>query len=312
MNGLHTSTIWTPTGSIKFTHEVETDNTIPFLDTLLERKEDGSVKVKVYRKKTHTNQYLAFDSHHPLHQKMGVARTLLHRSEEIVTEDEDRKQERNTIKTVLNICGYPDWTIARVEETLRNKEENKGKGNSRKESSEKNKGMVVLPYVHGTSEELARIFKKRQITSAMKPHSTLRTLLVHPKDKTDPKEGVYTIDCAGCSKKYLGETKRKLKVRVKEHRTETEKVNKGARYTRDRKRQSETEMWGSAITDHTMKENHVIDWNSAKIVERERDDQARGIKEAVYIRILPNMNRDEGRHHLSHLYDDLLGANART
>ena len=172
--------------------------------------------------------------------------------------------------------------------------------------------MVVLPYVRGVSEELARIYKKRQITSAMKPHSTLRTILVHPKDKTDPKEGVYTIDCAGCPKKYVGETKRKLKVRVKEHRTETEKVNNGTRYTRDRRRQSETEMWGSAITDHAMKENHVIDWDSAKIVERERDDQARGVKEAVYIRILPNMNRDEGRHHLSHLYDDLLGATART
>ena len=40
-----------PTGSIKFIHEKETDNTIAFLDTLLERKEDGSVKVKVYRRK---------------------------------------------------------------------------------------------------------------------------------------------------------------------------------------------------------------------------------------------------------------------
>ena len=158
------------TGSIKFTHEIETDNTIAFLDTLLERKEDGSVKVKVYRKKTHTNQYLAFDSHHPLHQKLGVPRTLLNRCEEIVTEEEDRKEERNTIKNALNICGYPDWTIKRVEENLRNKEENKGKGNNKKESSEKNKGMVVLPYVHGVSKELARIYKKRQITSAMKPH----------------------------------------------------------------------------------------------------------------------------------------------
>ena len=55
--------------------------------------------------------------------------------------------------------------------------------------------------------------------------------------------------------------------------------------------------------------SHLI---SAKIVERERDDQARGVKEAVYIRILPNINRDEGRHHLSHLYDDLLGATAHT
>ena len=41
-----------PSGSIKFTHEIETDNTITFLDTLLERKEHGSVKVKVYGKKT--------------------------------------------------------------------------------------------------------------------------------------------------------------------------------------------------------------------------------------------------------------------
>ena len=81
-----------PTGSIKFTHEIETDNTIAFLDTLLERKEDGSVKVKVYRKKTHTNQYLAFDSHHPLHQKLRVPRTLLNRCEEIVTEEEDKKK----------------------------------------------------------------------------------------------------------------------------------------------------------------------------------------------------------------------------
>ena len=148
-----------PTGSIKFIHEVETDNTIAFLDTLLERKEDGSVKVKVYRKKTHTNQYLAFDSHHPLHQKLGVPRTLLNRCDEIVTEEEDRKEERNTIKNALNICGYPDWTIKRVEENLRNREETKGKGNSRKESSEKNTGMVVLSYVRGVSEELARIYK---------------------------------------------------------------------------------------------------------------------------------------------------------
>ena len=146
----------------------------------------------------------------------------------------------------------------------------------------------------------------------MKPHTKLRALLVHPKDKTDPKEGVYTIDCTGCEKKYVGETKRKLQVRVKEHRSETEKVSKGTNYTRDKKKLSQTEMWGSAITDHAMQENHLIDWESARIIEKERDDKARGIKEAVHIRILPNMNRDEGRFHLSHLYDGLLGVVART
>ena len=127
--------------------------------------------------------------------------------------------------------------------------------------------MVVLPYVRGTSEKLARIFKKRGIVTAMKPHFTLKSLLVHTKDKTDPKEGVYTIDCKGCDKK----------------------VSETTVYTRDRKRQSQSEMWGSALTDHAVKENHVIDLESAKIVEKEREDLARGIKEAIYIRKLPNL-----------------------
>ena len=43
------------------------------------------------------------------------------------------------------------------------------------------------------------------VATAMKPHSALKSLLVHPKDKTDSKEGVYTTDCNGCDK-FIGET----------------------------------------------------------------------------------------------------------
>ena len=41
-----------PTDSIKFTYEKETNNSIPFLDTLIVRKPDGTVKLLVYRKAT--------------------------------------------------------------------------------------------------------------------------------------------------------------------------------------------------------------------------------------------------------------------
>jgi len=51
--------------TICFTTEIEKDNTIPFLDTSVSRDSNGLLTTTVYRKPTHTNQYLAYDSHHP-------------------------------------------------------------------------------------------------------------------------------------------------------------------------------------------------------------------------------------------------------
>ena len=44
--------------------EIEEDNIIPFLDTTASRDSDGLLTNTVYRKPTHTDQYLAYDSHH--------------------------------------------------------------------------------------------------------------------------------------------------------------------------------------------------------------------------------------------------------
>ena len=107
-----------PTGNIKFTFEKEKSGTIPFLDTLIVRKPDGSVKLLVYRKATHTDQYLNFDSHHPLQHKLGVVRTLLDRMDKIVSEDEDKLQEEVTIKKALSMCGYPKWTFDKVRKRM--------------------------------------------------------------------------------------------------------------------------------------------------------------------------------------------------
>ena len=60
----HLNSMW-PT--IKFTVEVENVGSLPFLETLLRRKDDESREIAVYRKLTHTDWYLNFRSHHPLH-----------------------------------------------------------------------------------------------------------------------------------------------------------------------------------------------------------------------------------------------------
>ena len=58
---------------IQFTVEEESeDRLLPFLDMELCRDSDGTVTTLVYRKATHTNQYLSFASHHPFKHKVVV------------------------------------------------------------------------------------------------------------------------------------------------------------------------------------------------------------------------------------------------
>ena len=67
--------------NIKFTAETtKADGSMPFLDTLVAPKSDGSLETTVYRKPTHTNQYLQWDSHHAITNKYSIISTLLHRA----------------------------------------------------------------------------------------------------------------------------------------------------------------------------------------------------------------------------------------
>ena len=53
--------------------------------------------------------------------------------------------------------------------------------------------------------------------------------------------------------------------------------------------------------------NHVIDWDQAKVIDREGNRVDRWIKEAIHIRKEQDksMNRDEGSYQLSRIYDIL-------
>ena len=115
----HLNTIDT-TGNIKFTYEAESEGSLTFLDTVMVRKEDGTIKLLVYRKKTHTDQYLNFSSHHSLHQKLGAIQTLLDRCNNIVTDPEDRRKEEEYITKGLQECGYLKWTIRTIREKQQN------------------------------------------------------------------------------------------------------------------------------------------------------------------------------------------------
>ena len=108
---------------------------------------------------------------------------------------------------------------------------------------------------------------------------------------------------------YVGETGRPLGVRIKEHRKEVDSIT--GIFTRAEKSMAASVCNKSAITDHVCNENHVIDWDKTKVIDRESDKSGTHIREAIWIRKTDNMNRDEGSYQLSHVWDKFLHTDHR-
>ena len=267
--------------NIKFTIEPESEGRIPFLDTEVLLNDDASTRTKVYRKPTHTDQYLNWSSNHHLEHKRSVVRTLLQRADVVSSTEEDKKAEVEHIKTALAANGYKPW-VMRIPEK-------KKKDKTQEKSSRSNAPPIALPYIQGLSENLQRIFRNHNIATYHKPFNTLGSLLVKPKDQT-PKESqcglVYHIMCQSCNHTYIGETGRNMGVRFKEHTT--------------RKNTN------SAVKEHLEATNHRCSMENVKILEREENWYKRKVKEAIMIqRHQPTLNRDKGLE-LPPVYSSLL------
>ena len=77
---------------------------MPFLDTLVTPQCDGSLATTVYRKPTHTNQYLQWDSHHAITNKYSIISSLLHRAKHICSNQQLLEEEQFThTKSPVNV-----------------------------------------------------------------------------------------------------------------------------------------------------------------------------------------------------------------
>ena len=109
---------------------------------------------------------------------MGVVRTLLDRCEKVVTE-EDIIKEKEPISEALEECEYPHWTIILIKEKRAKQVEKKK--NVKVEDEERNMGAIVIPFVKGLSGRIAQVMKKRRISTAMRPDTTLRICVSIPR-----------------------------------------------------------------------------------------------------------------------------------
>ncbi|KER25529.1 hypothetical protein T265_07045 [Opisthorchis viverrini] len=196
---------------IKFTIELERNNRLPFLDVLVNRKMDGTLETCVYRKETHTDQILNYNSNHPVNHKKSCVQTLFKRAETHCSTTELRKKEENHLLRVFQNNGYPRNFIKR---SL------KKKTPQPRQQQEQATRRVVLPYIRNISELATRLLAQKGIFVAHKPNATLRKLISRPKDnpdKTKKNSVIYQLNCDNCIKFYVGQTGRRLCTRIKEH-----------------------------------------------------------------------------------------------
>ena len=243
--------------SIKFTLEMQKeDKTIPFLDVLLIIQEDGSLGHKVYRKPTHTDRYLHYNSFHHPSIKNSVCKTLINRAKTICEVD-NIEGELEHLRSVLKMNGYPKKFIDNAMKTRQHVREK-----AEYQSS------VSLPYIGSASHKIERILKEAGIQLYHSSENKLfRSLCTH-KDSVNEfqKPGVYRIPCE-CGLVYIGETGRNLSLRLKEHKTNCEKA----------------ELEKSAVAKHSWTNDHRIKWNEASILATESHKFSRKMRESIEI-----------------------------
>ena len=239
------------------------------------------------------DRYLDFNSNHPKSAKCAVVRALTNRAQNVCSSSELLAEEMDHLGKVLKYNHYPKWII---DQHRRNSSEGRlidlETGNEVKKSV-----FISAPYFPGLSESFKQLFKYTPVQVCFKGQNTIKSMLMHPKDKVDPslkKDIVYQWSCtkSNCKSSYIGETSRSLCEWVKEH------SNKGS---------------NSAIYHHcSTKGCPPPNIDQFKVIDQEKSQIAHEAKEAVHIlKLDPEVNRNVGKMVIPHVFDSLLGIKSK-
>ena len=252
---------------LKFTLELSDNNKINFLNISIIIK-NGTFMFDLYQKPTFSGRFLSFYSHHHWTHKKGVIVSLIDKIVNIVNPCWQEKNIKLVISWLLQ-NGYPLKTIFEViNERIKYHcfgVDNDGENNN----EEDNEMFFVIPYVRNISDKFR--YKIDSVKLAHSCNNKLNKFIHAGKDKLNNLEMtsvVYKIVCKDCDAAYVGQTKRQLSTRVREHRSDIKKSSGNL----------------SVISLHRINEGHEFDWDNVKILDRENNLNKRLTSEMLYIK----------------------------
>ena len=275
--------------SIKFTCEWEQDDSIPFLDTTIHRLTSG-FSFAIYRKPTHSNQFIHFFSWHPDHVKKGALHTLLLRAYRIC-DGVYLNREINFLYNAFMRVGFPERYIDSVHSRVkRNFFQTQDLS-----TPEPPPPTISLPYNEYVQKSVVPIFKAHGCRVVNYASNAIKRNLVKNRppymgDKNDL-PCVYKIPCKTCPRSYYGESGRGLSTRVSEHE----------RYVR-------REYKSKAVYKHKTHAtpNHEIDFEGAQALYHSDNWYNRLVVESTLILTKNNFNNGQSTLAIDNLASQII------
>ena len=272
---------------IKFTHEVEGNNKLPYLDTII-HKNLNKLKTNWYMKPFSTGRIINHLSCHSTQQKISVLKSLKHRMFNL-SHREFHTENIERFKTLAKSNGYPKKLINHV---LHNTQ-----SQNRHSDGITVKYYARFPYIKGLSETIKGLLRRVGIIISFYPLIKISSLYANLKHKlkiTDQSSVIYKIPCSDCNKVYIGTTKNKLLKRLKQHENDCNDKNA---HKPNR----------TALANHHFTYGHNFNFDSATIIHTENNSKKRYIAESIKILLEPNkVNFKSDTQDLSLIYAGLL------
>ena len=233
------------------------DGTLPFLDVLIHPDKSTSV----YRKPTHTNLYIQYNSCTPNNTKDSVIRSLTRRAYNLCSPQHLDEE----LQTVWKICmknGFPPQRINRVmEDTQRSLKKTQHPTATSKEPKSPSYALqITLPYHPILSKPIKKSLQNHDIKVKHSSNTNLRNILTQTKTPTPGPQTpnvIYEIPCDNCDAFYNGQTKRPLLKRIKEHE---------ANFRLQNNVHESTGRIKSAPSHHALTAGHTMRWNDTSIL----------------------------------------------
>ena len=260
--------------SITFTKEEEQSDSLPFLDVLVTRLDDGCLSTSVYRKPTYSGLYMKWDSFVPKQFKRGLVFGLISRAWKLCSNHKIVHDEFCFIKDVLVANGYPVSFIDSCINQFLTRHFSTSQTSEPIFGPIKKRVVISLPFYGPNSTKLKRqlyrfigaVVPCVELRVVFKPVQKLSTLskLKSPIDVLCKSNVIYKVQCTDCDSFYVGKTKRVLKQRLDEHKTDDH----------------------SAVLRHSRDTGHCIAFEEPSIIASDSDELRLYIKESLKIKEL--------------------------